>query len=35
VATDEVVPGYYNFNTSPRSILSLRTEAAKLGAYSN
>lgn len=35
MATDEVVPAYFNFNNAPRYILSLRTEAAKLGVYAD
>ncbi|HEY1282062.1 MAG TPA: sulfatase-like hydrolase/transferase, partial [Acidimicrobiales bacterium] len=35
MATDEVVPKYYNFNGSPRYILALRTERAKLGVYAD
>lgn len=35
MATDEVVPSYYNFNNSKRYILVLRTEDAKLGVYAN
>lgn len=35
MATDEVVPGYFNFNNSPRYILGLRTEDAKLGVYAD
>src|SRR5262249_39674836 len=35
MATDEVVPKYYNFNDSPRYILALRTERAKLGVYAD
>jgi uncharacterized sulfatase len=35
MATDEVVPAYLNFNNSPRYILSLRTEEAKLGVYAD
>jgi uncharacterized sulfatase len=35
MATDEVVPSYFNFNNCPRYILSLRTEEAKLGVYTD
>ena len=35
MATDEVVPDYFNFNHSPMSILVYRTEAAKLVVYSD
>ena len=35
MATDEVVPSYYNFNGSPRYILALRTEEAKLAVYAD
>ncbi|WP_263367271.1 sulfatase-like hydrolase/transferase [Edaphobacter bradus] len=32
-ATDEIAPGYFNFNGSPTNILALRTEDTKVGAY--
>ena len=35
MATDEVVPSFYNFNNGPRYILVLRTEEAKLGVYAD
>jgi arylsulfatase A-like enzyme len=35
MSTDEVVPSYYNFNGSPRYILALRTEEAKLAVYAD
>lgn len=34
-ATDEIAPGYYNFNNCPTHVLGLRTPTAKLGVYSN
>ena len=35
MATDEVVPSFYNFNGCPRYVLALRTEEAKLGVYAD
>ncbi len=35
LATDEIVPGYYNFNHSPGHIVALRTAQEKLGLYAN
>ncbi len=35
LATDEVVPGYYNFNGSPAHIVAYRSATEKLGIYSN
>jgi hypothetical protein len=35
LATDEVVPGYFNFNQSPAHILAMRTPDVKLGIYAN
>jgi len=35
MATDEVVPSFYNFNNCPRYVLVLRTEEAKLGVYAD
>ncbi len=32
-ATDEVIPGYFNFNKAPTHVLGLRTEDTKLGLY--
>jgi uncharacterized sulfatase len=34
-ATDEIAPGYYNFNQSPTNILALRTNTSKVGVYSD
>ena len=34
LATDELVPGFYNFNDSPLHIVGLRTQTTKLGTYS-
>jgi arylsulfatase A-like enzyme len=34
-ATDEIAPGYYNFNSSPTHIVGLRTEDTKLGVYAD
>ncbi len=33
--TDEVVPGFYNFNQSPTHLIGMRTEEAKVGVYAN
>jgi arylsulfatase A-like enzyme len=32
-ATDEVAPGFYNFNNAPGHIIGYRTEETKLGVY--
>ncbi|MBV8094483.1 MAG: sulfatase-like hydrolase/transferase [Acetobacteraceae bacterium] len=34
-ATDESVPGYYNFNNSPGHLLCMRTQELKFGIYAN
>lgn len=34
-ATDELIPGKYNFNNSPSHIVGLVTDNAKLGVYAN
>ena len=34
-ATDEIMPGYYNFNGAPTNIVGLRTDTDKLGVYSD
>jgi arylsulfatase A-like enzyme len=34
-ATDELVPGYFNFNNSPLHIVGLVTQATKLGTYAH
>lgn len=34
-ATDEIAPGYYNFNGAPTNILGLRTEDSKVGVYAD
>ena len=34
LATDELVPGFYNFNDSPLHIVGMRTQTTKLGTYS-
>jgi uncharacterized sulfatase len=34
-ATDEIAPGYYNFNGAPTNILALRTEDSKVGVYAD
>jgi uncharacterized sulfatase len=34
-ATDEIMPGYYNFNGAPTNILGLRTNSGKVGVYSD
>jgi arylsulfatase A-like enzyme len=34
-ATDEIAPGYYNFNNAPTNILALRTEESKVGVYAD
>lgn len=34
-ATDETMPGYYNFNGAPTNILDLRTNSGKVGVYSD
>ena len=34
-ATDEIAPGYFNFNKAPTNIIGLRTEDNKTGVYSN
>ncbi|HEX4577726.1 MAG TPA: sulfatase-like hydrolase/transferase [Edaphobacter sp.] len=34
-ATDEIAPGYFNFNGSPTNILALRTEDTKVGVYAD
>jgi arylsulfatase A-like enzyme len=33
-STDEIAPGFYNFNNSPTNILALRTDDTKVGVYS-
>lgn len=33
LVTDEVAPGFYNFNQSPGHIIGMRTADAKLGTY--
>jgi uncharacterized sulfatase len=35
LVTDELVPGYFNFNNSPLHIIGLRTQNAKLGTYAH
>ena len=35
LATDEGVPGYFNFNNSPTHIVGMRTQAMKFGIYAN
>jgi uncharacterized sulfatase len=35
LATDELVPGYFNFNNAPQHIIGLRTQNAKLGTYAH
>ena len=34
LATDELAPGFFNFNDSPTHVVGLRTQTAKLGIYS-
>ena len=34
-ATDEIAPGYYNFNNAPTNILALRTNDTKIGVYAD
>ena len=34
-STDEIAPGYFNFNNSPTNILALRTSDTKVGVYSD
>ena len=34
-ATDEIAPGFYNFNGAPTNILALRTEDTKVGVYAD
>ena len=34
-ATDEIAPGFFNFNNSPTHVLGLRTPEMKLGVYAN
>ena len=35
LATDESVPGYYNFNKSPTHLVGIRTQEMKFGIYAN
>ena len=34
-STDEIAPGFFNFNNSPTNILALRTNDTKVGVYSD
>ena len=34
-ATDEIAPGYFNFNNAPTNIIGLRTNDTKVGVYSD
>jgi hypothetical protein len=34
-ATDEIAPGYFNFNGAPTNILALRTNDTKVGVYAD
>ena len=34
-ATDEIAPGYFNFNNSPTNIIALSTNDTKVGVYSD
>lgn len=34
-ATDEIAPGYFNFNNAPTNILALRTNQSKVGVYAD
>ncbi len=35
LATDESVPGYFNFNNSPPHLIAMRTQELKFGIYAN
>jgi uncharacterized sulfatase len=34
-STDEIAPGYFNFNGAPTNIIALRTNDTKVGVYSD